>query len=50
MLWKHRNGVVFNGSSPSLVVAVRLAREEALLWSLAGAKGVSFLQAQCRVG
>jgi hypothetical protein len=39
MLWKHRNGVVFNGSSPSLVVVVQLAGEEALLWSLAGAKG-----------
>jgi hypothetical protein len=50
MLWKHRNGVVFNGSSPSVVVAVRLAREEALLWSLAGAKGVSFLQAQSHMG
>jgi hypothetical protein len=33
-----------------LVVSVWLAREEALLWSLAGAKGVSFLQAQSRVG
>jgi hypothetical protein len=49
MLWKHRNGVVFNGSHPNLVVAIRLAREEALLWSLAGAKGFSYLLAQSRV-
>ena len=49
MLWKHRNGVVFNGSHPNLVVAVRLAREEAFLWSLAGAKGFSYLLAQSRV-
>jgi hypothetical protein len=27
-------------------VTVRLAKEESLLWSLAGAKGLSFLQAQ----
>jgi hypothetical protein len=50
MLWKHRYGVVFDGSSPSLVVVVRLAREEAIMWSLAGAKGVSFLHDQSRVG
>jgi hypothetical protein len=42
MLWKHRNGVVFNGSHPNLV-------EEAFLWSLAGAKGFSYLLAQSRV-
>jgi hypothetical protein len=45
MLWKHRNGVVFNGSHPNLVVAVRLAREEAFLWSLAGIKDFSYLLA-----
>lgn len=45
-LWKHRNSVVFHGTPPNLVVAVQLAREEVLLWSLAGAKGISFLQAR----
>jgi hypothetical protein len=49
MLWKRRNGVVFNGSHPNLVVAVWLAREEAFLWSLAGAKGFSYLLAQSRM-
>jgi hypothetical protein len=49
MLWKHRNGVVFNGSHPNLVGVVRLVREEAFLWSLAGAKGFSYLLAQRRV-
>jgi hypothetical protein len=35
---------VFNGCSPSLVVALWAAREEAVLWCLAGAKALSFLQ------
>ena len=39
-IWKHRNDCVFNGATPSLPTALTLAREEALLWSLAGAKGL----------
>ena len=33
--------VVFNGATPRLSTALNLAREEALLWSIAGAKGLS---------
>lgn len=34
MLWKHRNVIVFQGTPPNLVLAVRLAKEEAFcgLW------------------
>uniref|UniRef100_K3XPF3 Uncharacterized protein n=1 Tax=Setaria italica TaxID=4555 RepID=K3XPF3_SETIT len=42
-IWKHRNDCVFNGASPRLSTVLNLAREEALLWSLAGAKGLSSL-------
>jgi hypothetical protein len=41
--------VLFHWFSPNLVVTVGLAREEALFCSLAGAKGISYLQAQSRV-
>jgi hypothetical protein len=50
MLWKQRNVIVFQGSPLNMVVAVRLAKEEAFLWLLAGAKGISFLQAQSPTG
>jgi len=43
-IWKHRNRCVFDGCNPSLVTALRVAREEAVLWSLTGAKALSFLQ------
>ena len=43
-IWKHRNRCVFDGCNPSLVTALRVAREEAVLWSLIGAKALSFLQ------
>ena len=39
-IWKHRNDCVFNGAAPSIPVALARAREEAHLWSLAGAKGL----------
>jgi len=35
-----RNDCVFNGAAPSIPVALARAREEAHLWSLAGAKGL----------
>jgi hypothetical protein len=38
------NRCVFDGCNPSLVTALRVAREEAVLWSLIGAKALSFLQ------
>ena len=40
-IWNHRNDCVFNGATPRLSMALNLAREEALLWSIAGAKGLS---------
>jgi hypothetical protein len=43
-IWKHMNRCVFDGCNPSLVTALRVAREEAVLWSLIGAKALSFLQ------
>jgi len=39
-IWKLRNDCVFNGAAPSIPVALARAREEAHLWSLAGAKGL----------
>jgi hypothetical protein len=48
----HLPGIVIyllHTTACNLVVAVRLAREEAFLWSLAGAKGFSYLLSQSRV-
>jgi hypothetical protein len=45
VIWKLRNSCVFNGAVPSVPAALLVAREEALLWSMAGAKGLSLLQA-----
>jgi hypothetical protein len=54
VIWKHRNLCVFNGAAPSVPTALQVASEEALLWTVAGAKGLSLLQAAgtqgCRVG
>jgi hypothetical protein len=47
-IWKHRNSCVFDGVSPSTAAVLNLAREEAHLWSLAGAKTLAFLS--IRVG
>jgi hypothetical protein len=49
-IWKHRNRCVFDGLHPSVVVALQLARDEALVWSMAGAKGLSSLQSMAGVG
>lgn len=43
MLWRHRNECVFNGASPSLPAVLSLAENEAWLWSMAGANGLSQL-------
>ncbi|WVZ88911.1 hypothetical protein U9M48_035378 [Paspalum notatum var. saurae] len=40
-LWKHRNLCVFEGAVPNLARALLLAEEEAYLWVLAGAWGIS---------
>jgi hypothetical protein len=42
---KHINQCLFQRASPSVAVVLQVAREEALLWTLAGAKGLSLLQA-----
>jgi hypothetical protein len=48
-IWKHRNRCVFDGMHPSVAVALQLARDEALVWSMAGAKGLSSLQSMAGV-
>ena len=42
-LWKHRNTCVFEGSAPNLQAAVQAFKDEAHVWQLAGAKGLSTL-------
>jgi hypothetical protein len=44
VIWKHRKRCVFYGSAPNVQVALLNARDEALGWCLAGAKGLSLLQ------
>nr|ACG26135.1 hypothetical protein [Zea mays] len=44
VLWKHRNRCVFQEGYSNLNIALSNARDEVLVWSLAGAKGLSFLQ------
>ena len=41
--------IVFNGAAPSIPAALAHAREEAHLWSLAGAKGLSLHRASAVV-
>lgn len=45
ILWKTRNDIVFNSASPRIDQALLLALDEADLWMLAGAKGLSGLVA-----
>jgi hypothetical protein len=42
-IWKHRNDCIFNGASPRVATALALAKDEAQMWSSAGAKGLSLL-------
>jgi hypothetical protein len=44
-IWNHRNGCVFDGAAPNLAGALIAAGEERRLWSMAGARGLSFLTA-----
>lgn len=39
-IWRHRNDCVFNGASPRVATALTFAKEDAQLWSMAGAKGL----------
>jgi hypothetical protein len=43
VLWKHRNRCVFDAAPPNLMTALAQAREEKLMWEMAGAKCVSAL-------
>jgi hypothetical protein len=45
IIWKHRTRRVFDGLAPCVAAALRAGREEALLWSVAEARGMSLLQA-----
>jgi hypothetical protein len=45
VIWKHRNSCVLNGATLSVTAALLVAKEEALLWSMAGARGLSLLHA-----
>jgi hypothetical protein len=49
-IWKHGNRCVFDDSPPSVVVALQMAREEALVWTMVGARGLSSLQYMVGVG
>jgi len=44
-IWNHRNSCVFDGAAPNLAQALILAGNERRLWSMAGARGLSFLAA-----
>jgi hypothetical protein len=44
-IWNHRNGCVFNGATPNLAGVLIITGEERRLWSMAGARGLSFLTA-----
>uniref|UniRef100_A0A453I916 Reverse transcriptase zinc-binding domain-containing protein n=1 Tax=Aegilops tauschii subsp. strangulata TaxID=200361 RepID=A0A453I916_AEGTS len=40
MIWKHRNGCVFEGTPPSVTSLTARIKEEAALWARAGAFGL----------
>jgi hypothetical protein len=46
IIWKLRNDCVFNGAVPNMSTALNLARDEAHLWCLTGAKGLPLLTAR----
>jgi len=45
LVWKHRNYCVFDGGTPNLPRVMTAFREEVQQWSVAGARGVSYLLA-----
>jgi hypothetical protein len=49
-IWTHHNRCVFNGISLSLTGVISLALEELRFWSLARARGVSYLLALAPIG
>ena len=44
-LWNHSNRCVFYGASPSITSIIATTLEDLHLWSMAGARGVSYLLA-----
>ena len=44
-IWNHRNGCFFDGAAPNIAGALIAAGEERSLWSMPGARGLSFLTA-----
>jgi len=44
ILWKHRNGCVFEGAAPNLQQALQSYKDEAHLWQFNGAKGLAALE------
>uniref|UniRef100_A0A0A9BML7 Uncharacterized protein n=1 Tax=Arundo donax TaxID=35708 RepID=A0A0A9BML7_ARUDO len=44
-IWKHQNWCVFDSEPPCLAAALLAAKLEATMWSMARAKGTSFLHA-----
>ena len=42
-LWTQRNRRVFHGGAPDMADALIISSEKRKLWSLAGARGISFL-------
>ena len=44
-LWRHRNSCVFDGAAPSVAGALAVAEDDRRSWSLAGARGLSLLDA-----
>ena len=45
LVWKHHNFYVFDGGTPNLSRVVSTFREDVQQWSVAGARGVSYLLA-----
>jgi len=45
LVWKHHNYYVFEGGGANLARVMTAFKEEAQLWSVAGARGVSYLLA-----
>jgi hypothetical protein len=45
IIWTHRNKCIFDGWTPNVSLALRLARDERMMWEMVGAKGLSYLAA-----
>jgi hypothetical protein len=45
IIWIHRNKCIFDGWTPNVSLALRLARDERMMWEMVEAKGLSYLAA-----